>query len=174
MNYSWYITPEEYEIAKNNGICRNTLEKRIRWYGWDKERAISTPVRLKRKYPIEIKKLANENGLTFNCVKYRVCKLGWDIQKAATEPQMSFRMRGLKGSITKGTKYPIEYLKLAEQNGISHRRFRDRVSRLKWSMEKAATTPIMSRQQATRNASKAYFNYYGHNFGYYQKGRKGS
>ena len=28
--YDFYITPEEYDIAEKNGICRDTLEYRIR------------------------------------------------------------------------------------------------------------------------------------------------
>lgn len=39
--YELYITPEEYEKAEKNGIDKNTLYKRIREYGWDKQRALS-------------------------------------------------------------------------------------------------------------------------------------
>ena len=45
--YDFYITPEEYKIAAQNGINRKTLEDRIRKLGWNKERAINTPTKKK-------------------------------------------------------------------------------------------------------------------------------
>ena len=39
MDYSWYISPQEYKQAKKNGICRSTLEDRIRQRGWSKRKA---------------------------------------------------------------------------------------------------------------------------------------
>ena len=42
----FYITPEEYDIAEKNGICRDTLEYRIRkakFYG--REVALTKPPR---------------------------------------------------------------------------------------------------------------------------------
>ena len=37
--YDFYITPEEYKRAAENGIRKAALEARIRKLGWDKERA---------------------------------------------------------------------------------------------------------------------------------------
>jgi len=34
--YDFYITPEEYEEAAKIGITKKTLDKRIRYRGWDK------------------------------------------------------------------------------------------------------------------------------------------
>ena len=47
--YDFYITPEEYKIAAQNGINRKTLEDRIRKLGWNKERAINTPTKKKNR-----------------------------------------------------------------------------------------------------------------------------
>lgn len=40
--YEYYITPEEYEMAAENGISRSTLNRRVRDLGWEKEIAIIT------------------------------------------------------------------------------------------------------------------------------------
>ena len=43
--YEYYITPEEYEEAERNGVDAFNLERRIRLLGWNKQRAINTPLR---------------------------------------------------------------------------------------------------------------------------------
>ena len=45
--YDFYITPEEYDIAESNGICRDTLEYRIRKarFLWEREVALTKPPR---------------------------------------------------------------------------------------------------------------------------------
>lgn len=36
--YDYFITPEDFEMAKKNGVKPNTLIARIRRYGWSKEK----------------------------------------------------------------------------------------------------------------------------------------
>jgi len=43
VSHYFYITPEEYQIAEQNGISAATLEARVRSLAWKKERAIYTP-----------------------------------------------------------------------------------------------------------------------------------
>ncbi|MGL5330399.1 MAG: hypothetical protein ACRDD7_14105 [Peptostreptococcaceae bacterium] len=44
-----YLTDEHFKIAEKNGICRNTLKTRVNDLCWDIQRAITQPVRAKRK-----------------------------------------------------------------------------------------------------------------------------
>jgi hypothetical protein len=141
LNYSWYITPEEYEIAKNNGIKRHTLENRIRCFGWSKEKAINTPVRKNNRWSQEIKKTLEKNGIGYLTFLARIYKLGWSVQKASTKPVMNvYEQCKIMGQLRR--RYPVKYIRLAERNGISAAAFRARVGQLKWPMDKAATTPI--------------------------------
>lgn len=100
--YDYYITPKEYEKAKNNGILPQTLNSRIRDYGWDKGRAINTPPRKKRN----LKKWsdqAKKNGIAYTTFMNRVYN-GWCLEKASTKKSMSrnecinraMKARGLK------------------------------------------------------------------------------
>lgn len=141
MSYSWYITPEEYKIAESNGINRYTLEKRIRYYGWDKERAINAPKKKRTVYSDDLKRLVAKNGIKFATFLNRVNYLGWSVERAATEPIMDISEH-CRNVGEASRKYPLKYARLAERNGISQSTFRARVGRLKWSIEKAATSPI--------------------------------
>lgn len=140
MNYSWYITPEEYEIAKNNGIRRHTLEGRIRHYGWPKKKAINTPTRKINKWPKNLKEILKQNNIGYHTFLARIYNLGWDFKKASTTPVMNIQDLG-KMLDRLNRKYPIEYIKLAEKNGINAATFRVRINRLGWPMDKAAMAP---------------------------------
>lgn len=86
MTYSFYITPEEYAIAEQNGISPKILEKRIRRFAWDKQRAITQPVR-KFENHRQWAKVAEENGIPYHTYWQRL-KLGWSNEKAATYPKV--------------------------------------------------------------------------------------
>ena len=111
------------EIALKNGISRSTYYKRLR-YGWDKEKAATTPVRKKSKY-IE---LAQKNGL-HRSTYYDRLKRGWSKEKAATTPD------GRKNKM----------LELALKNGIKRATYYARV-RAGWSEEEAATKPVRKKK----------------------------
>ena len=59
----FYITPEDFKIAEENGISKDTLLSRVRILGWDVDKAITTPVRTKRKFTEEEIKTMEENGI---------------------------------------------------------------------------------------------------------------
>lgn len=40
-----HITPEQYEIARLNGIGKKNVENRVWGHGWTVERAITQPLR---------------------------------------------------------------------------------------------------------------------------------
>lgn len=85
MSLSYYITPQEYEIAKQNGISRATLEYRIRDLAWDMSKAINTPPR-KKKSLKEWRTIADQNGIPYPAFQKRMHVYNWDPERAATEP----------------------------------------------------------------------------------------
>lgn len=140
--YDFYITPEEYEIAKKNGVCKITLEGRIRYLGWDKQRAIYTKPLVFNKLDKSWIKIAKENGICYSTFKYRVNVLEWPVEIAATK-KLQNRKEQAKRAYEASRKYPKEYLELAIKNGISVRTFHRRLKR-NWSLEDAANRSIMT------------------------------
>lgn len=80
--------------------------------------------------------IAEKNGISRQNVDQRLVA-GWDIRKAITEPILGCFKRKYK-----------KYVDLAEENGIKYPTFYNRVHVYKWSLEEAATTPIMTREDA--------------------------
>lgn len=94
-----YITEKDYEEAEKQGICRSTLRTRISMYGWDKEKAIKTPIKNKKealKYPVEWIKIAEENGIGDNLFRIRVREYGMSYEEAATIPKVRNKKLGYK------------------------------------------------------------------------------
>lgn len=88
------ITLQERIIAEKNGISYMTLRRRIANYGWDKEKAINTPLQnngtVKR-----FMEIAESNGISKYTFRMRIYKLGWSLKKASTEPVRE-KYRGVK------------------------------------------------------------------------------
>jgi hypothetical protein len=141
--YNFYITPEEYEIAAKNGISKKVLDYRVREALWDKEKAINTTTRTKKSYPKEIIEIAKKNGVCIGTFKSRVNLMGWDMVRAATTPVMDTR-ENIHKAYKKVRKYPKEFIELARSNEIPDKCFYQRIERDRWSIEKAATTPVMT------------------------------
>ena len=132
--YDWYITPEEYRIAEKNGIKRDTLEKRIRYHGWDKERAITEPIK-GSKYKKWVQ-LAKKNGISSSVFYQRVNRLNWSIKKAATTPINSTKH-----------KYPKWIKEELKKNGIKYYTFLKRIEN-GWDLERAYTERTWSKYDA--------------------------
>ena len=149
--YEYYITPNEYEEAKKNGIGRYTLEKRIRELAWDKEKAIKEPV---KKYPDRSKwiKIAEENGISYQLFINRINDLGWDLEKASTT------LVTKKGYTYR--KYSDEILEQADKT-IGRKNFYNRI-RKGWTIERALTEPLYSKEDKLKkmkeNSNKEVFN----------------
>ena len=77
----FYITPEDFEKAKENGIHKDTVLTRVRMLGWDVDKAITKPPRKIRKFTKEEIKIMEENGIDRNTA---VCRLnyGWTVEEA--------------------------------------------------------------------------------------------
>lgn len=86
----FYITPEEYAIAEQNGISARLVTERVRRLAWSVDRAITTPPKIHkdRKKWLEI---AKQNGISIITFYSRVRKGGMDPEKAATTPIMPMR-----------------------------------------------------------------------------------
>src|SRR5699024_5622425 len=142
--YDYYITPDEYEIAKRNGIPRNTLEQRIRDLLWDKQRAITEPPKNTSKEYAEYAKEAEKKGVKPNTIYTRV-KRSCTPERAATKPIRKTDNKLLdeqgKMSIQKTRKYPDWVDEELNKNNPNRDTFWRRVNTYKWSVEKACTTP---------------------------------
>jgi hypothetical protein len=128
-----YLSPEDYEIARKNGIPKKMAYHRFYFQNWSKERAITEIHRLKKWSNLfdQYKEIAIVSEKTF---KSRVLR-GWHPQKAATAPHRNNR------EITK------EVIETAAKNGISENSLRNRVSLYKWPIERAMTEPIHEGQR---------------------------
>ena len=138
--YDFYITPEEYKRAAENGIGKAALESRIRKYGWDKERALTQPIQKQvdnsKWYPI-----AEANGISKKLFLSRINKNKWSPEKAATEP--------VRYTAERNRKYSDEIYETLEANGISKGLFYDRI-RKGWSIERAMTEKKFTKEEVIR------------------------
>lgn len=80
-----YLTPDDYEIARKNGIGKKTLEARVyyRKKKWSKERAITEPVRKVKVSHDPWRKVAVSNGINPKTYNTRI-RDGWEPELAAT------------------------------------------------------------------------------------------
>ncbi|MCU4771010.1 hypothetical protein OCF65_20795 [Bacillus toyonensis] len=142
MTLNRWLTNEEYEVAKSNGISRRALYMRVYIYGWELQNALTIPPRTywhigEGKFN-KLLKVAKENGIIPSTFYGRV-NSGWDPQDAATIPVRKINDRK-------------NWAKIAEENGISASTFRSRVATYGWDPKKAATTPARSKR-AKKNIS---------------------
>lgn len=162
-NYEFYITPEDYEIAKRNGICRRLLDARIRELGWDKETAITK----KPKYNKELKKyiqIAKLNGIKEATFLTRVRKLKWEVERACTEPVKSRKeCAQLIGGHNR--KYSKEVYITLDNNRVDRETFRIRMKK-GWTLEAASTRRPMTKAEVSILGNKKYREKYGHSFGF--------
>lgn len=163
--YDWYITPEEYEQAEANGISKQTLEERIRVYAWDKKRALSTPIKELKEIGKGNVKKAESIGVSYSNLRVRLSN-GWSMERATTEPLTNMRELCAKVG-QENKKYPTWVYENLLKNNISLSTFYKRVNKCKWTLEKASTTPIMTKKEAAKLGAEAYHKIYGHRFGVY-------
>lgn len=146
MGHYYYITPDEYDRAEQNGISAITLERRVRLLAWDKERALTEPPQKKTN----IKKwadIAKKNGVKYETFRARL-RRGMSFEEAATRPlaNVADRRRTVSEARKKRRVFDSEIVEKAERNGISYDTFYRRVER-GWNEEDAATHPIMSKRE---------------------------
>ncbi|SPF51190.1 conserved hypothetical protein [Candidatus Desulfosporosinus infrequens] len=141
MSYSFYINPDKYAMAAQNGINERVVTARVRDLAWSIERAITTPVNYHKWGEWLI--IAERNGISRSLFYSRVTRGGMSPKEASEIPSIE-RDTIIKIMAEKKRKYPKEYEDIAVRNGISKGTFVTRMGR-GWSAEIAATTPIDTR-----------------------------
>ena len=140
-----YLTPTDYELAKNNGISKKTLYARVYTLGWNKERALTEPLQSRRDLQAiltdEVRAELSARGISLNTFRGRL-KRGWEVERAITAPPT----RHVKKS---HLKYPREVVEKAESNGISYETFVRRVKE-GWDMYEASEVKPLSKTEAAR------------------------
>ncbi len=84
-----YLTPEDIETAKANGINYDLLMKRFHKLDWGKERAITEEVNARKKYV----ELAVSNGIK-KITYFKRVERGIPPEEAATMPVMTPKQKG--------------------------------------------------------------------------------
>ena len=140
----FYITPEDFKIAEENGIPEYVVTTRVRKLGWDVDKAITKPVRVKRKFTEEEIKTMEENGVDRNTASCRL-KWGWPLEEALTKPKKRGRQYV----------YPEWVYKEANKNGISYSALGNRI-RSGMSLEEACTKKTITKLEALEIARKKH------------------
>lgn len=146
MGFTFWITPENYSTAEQNGISAKLLTDRVRSFGWDLKRATTNPPRelLHRKEWVAI---AKANNILPRVFYHRVNK-GMSQEQASTIPVMD-KQTAINNLAIKKRKYPKEYEEMAVANGINKKTFISRMHR-KWKPLEAATVPVKHFKEATK------------------------
>ena len=151
-----FLTYEDIELAKRNGIGYQTASERVNKLKWSVEKAITTPVKRKEDHlwP-KYRDLAAKHQITSNCFYIRMQK-GMSPEQAATTPKVPHTNRRKPGKISKKS------YEIAAQNGIKRKTLHARVYSYRWPIERAITEPIntqrvrRSQQESERQLKKAY------------------
>lgn len=152
MNNDYYITPEDFKRAEDNGISNDTLRQRVYSYGWPKGKAITKPVSKGTGWK-EYKDIAEEHGICYRTFADRR-KRGWDPHEAATKPVTENKnsIRIARSSRVDRV-FTDEQIQRAKENGVGYDLLWNRVRRWKWDVETAINTPVLTLSQA---ASRGY------------------
>ncbi|MDO6634108.1 hypothetical protein [Bacillus thuringiensis] len=159
--YDYYITPDEYERAERNGINRRVLNERIRNLGWDKDIAMTKPVRRSNATGwCKVREIALKNGISRKTYYARM-KKGWKLIDAISKPPIN-KYQALK--LAEKANYwsenkvlSDEQAEIASLNGVSYRVARERIRRLKWSVEEAIATPVLTRSECAKRGKEASY-----------------
>ena len=137
----WYITPEDYEVAAKNGIKRDTVNERVRRWGWDVDRAITT-IPKRHNVPKELMEKAKAIGLEPNTVATRLYR-GWTMEEACSRPKKQGRQR----------LYPDWVYEKAKENNIRYSVVNHRVHD-GWDLERACTERVWTRKEIVEKAKE--------------------
>ena len=138
----FYITPEDFEKAKENGIPKDTVLTRVRQLGWDVDKAITKPPRKIRKFTKEEIKIMEENGIDRNTVSCRL-NYGWTLEEAISRPKKPGRQYI----------YPEWVYEEANKNGIAYAAVNSRIKD-GWDMKRACTERVKTKQESLEIARK--------------------
>jgi len=157
MAYQFYVTPEQYHAAKQNGISERLVTERVRTNGWSIEKAITQPSRKSRKYGPWLE-VAKQNNVTL-CIFYsRVSRQGMTMEEAATTPIMQRKDIIEKMAIAKRKEiYNAENIETAKSNGVTYRALQWRLAH-GWTVADAiGTKKLTPVEVAQRAVAKSYW-----------------
>lgn len=149
-NKRYYVTPEEYEIAENNGISRKNVYNRTYMLGWDIERAITEKIHHRKKGYKKLVENSNSN-VKYETFITRVNK-GLSIEEALNNKVLSKEEVSELMIQSRCTVFTREEIARAKKNGICYRTLHWRVQKGKWDKEKAITTPLLSSDETMKRA----------------------
>jgi hypothetical protein len=125
-----YLTPEDFETAKKNGISEVRAKARFYRMAWSKQRAITQEVRKPRYDWAEYK----DRSLVTEDSFYKRIRKGMTPEEAALTPPTVRLFQPVK--ITK------THIERAANNGITLTTLSQRVYKYRWNVERAVTEPI--------------------------------
>lgn len=133
MDGSEFLRPEDFEIARQNGISYSIAYSRFYRYGWDKQRAITEPLRQEGPWKT-YKDQALANGVPYGMFLRRLHQ--------GLSPEEAIRQGRSLGGRKVNPRISEEMYEMAALNGIGRNTLKCRIFQLRWSDERAITEPV--------------------------------
>lgn len=139
-----YLTDEDYIIAEKNGISHQRAYDRFYINGWDKQRAITQPL---KKVSIweQYRDKCESHGIAKPTFYYRINN-GLSPEEAATFPLVTSGSY----SFNQQPRLQKEWLETAKKNGIGRSTLDQRIYILKWDIQRAITQPVDASKRRKR------------------------
>lgn len=134
----FYLTEEDIQIAESNGISERLARYRLEQMAWEKERAITQPVRTWNGEWAKWQDVAKEHGVKQSTFYARLNIQKWTPEQAATTPPAKPGDKIMR----KKRKIPEEVIAKAELNGINKNTLYSRILQYNFDYERAATEPV--------------------------------
>lgn len=147
---SYYLQPEHYDIAEQNGISATLLYHRVYDLRMNIEEACTKPVDTRCYKKGLWDKWKDVAVVCYGTFSSRI-RAGKDEYEAAMTPPMRKEQRAALGRKSRKQKISEAQYMTAEMNGITRSCASYRVNQLKWDIERAVTEPV---RKVQRKASK--------------------
>ena len=149
-----YVTPEDFETAKRNGIPEKLVKTRVYRDGWEINRAITKKVTSKVYEPWERwKDKSVVCKMTFYSRLNTKSKTVWTEEEAALTPKGAY-----PGGHRNAIKLTKEQKEIAKKNGLSNRVIRYRIMKMDMTIEQAINTDKISKSEAGKIAMAKRWN----------------
>jgi hypothetical protein len=141
-----YLTPQDFETAKKNGISEERAKARFYKLGWTKQRTITQKTRKPQHDWFKYKDKSLVSMQTF----YQRIKKGMSPEEAALTPPVP-----LGGRLDRPMKITKEHIERAAKNGIKAATLNHRVYGYRWDVERAVTEPINERYRSKKKSLRS-------------------